>query len=140
MEPPALHWEVGTFSGATYPMVRMKPNVLDASCPTRRVLDLIADKWTALAIHVLAGGTFRYGELHRALGGISQKMLTQTLRNLEANGLVKRTVHAEIPPHTEYALTPLGRTLIKPLNALCAWAEAHMAQVESARRKLEKTG
>ena len=140
MEPPSLHWEVGTFSGATYPMVRTKPNVLDASCPTRRVLDLIADKWTALAIHVLAGGTFRYGELHRALGGISQKMLTQTLRNLEANGLVKRTVHGEIPPRTEYTLTPLGRTLIEPLNALCAWAEAHMAQVESARRKLEKTG
>lgn len=140
MEPSALHWEAGTFPGDTYQMVRMKPNVLNASCPTRRVLDLIADKWTALAIHVLAGGTFRYGELHRALGGISQKMLTQTLRTLEANGLATRTVHPEVPPRTEYALTALGRTLIEPLDALCAWAEAHMAQVESARRRLGKTG
>ncbi|MBK8101672.1 MAG: helix-turn-helix transcriptional regulator [Planctomycetes bacterium] len=111
-----------------------KPNLLGASCPTRTVLDLIADKWTVLVIHVLADGTRRFGELQRAIGGISQKMLTQTLRRLARDGLVVRKVYPEVPPRTEYALTPLGRTLRTPLQALCAWAEAHLPQVLHARK------
>jgi DNA-binding HxlR family transcriptional regulator len=116
------------------------PNVLSAQCPTRLVLDLIADKWTALVIYLLAGGTRRYGELQRSIGGISQKMLTQTLRRLEEDGLVTRTVYAEIPPRTEYSLTVLGATLKEPLGALCRWAELHLSEVErfrqsAARRK-----
>ncbi len=127
----------GTFSGDTYLMVRniLKPNVLNAQCPTRRVLDLIADKWTTLVIHLLAGGTYRYSDLHRSIDGISQKMLTQTLRELEANGLVLRKVYPEVPPRTEYSLTPLGLTLTEPLGALCAWAERHLPELERARQK-----
>ena len=113
----------------------MAPNVLSAQCPTRRVLDLIADKWTTLVIYLLADGIKRYGELQREIQGISQKMLTQTLRQLEEDGLVKRTVFPEVPPRTEYQLTPLGRTLKEPLSALCRWAAEHLGEVEAARAK-----
>ena len=88
---------------------------MNAQCLSRVVLSRIADKWTALIIHVLATGTRRYAELQREIGGISQKMLTQTLRSLERDGLVLRKVHPVVPPKVEYALTPLGRTLIEPL-------------------------
>src|SRR5512140_3399858 len=145
-----LPWKVGTFSEGRYRMVRntasrspsYAPNVLSAQCPTRLVLDLIADKWTTLVIYLLSGGTRRYGELQRSIGGISQKMLTQTLRRLEADGLVSRTVYAEVPPRTEYSLTELGGTLREPLGALCRWAESHLPAVErsrqaSARRRAE---
>src|ERR1700681_1668310 len=98
-------------------------SVMDAQCPSRLVLDRIADKWTALIIQILAQGTMRYAALQREIGGISQKMLTQTLRNLERDGLVQRTVHPVVPPKVEYALTPLGRSLKKPLQAICCWAE-----------------
>ena len=110
------------------------PNVLSARCPTRLVLDLIADKWTTLVIYLLSGGTRRYGELQRSIGGISQKMLTQTLRRLEEDGLVSRAVYAEVPPRTEYSLTPLGGTLREPLGALCRWAESHLPEVERSRQ------
>ena len=109
------------------------PDVLKAGCPTRRVLDLIADKWTTLVIYLLADGTKRYGEIQKEIGGISQKMLTQTLRKLEDDGLVKRTVYPVVPPRTEYELTPLGQTLIEPLSGLCHWAMEHMAELEKAR-------
>lgn len=120
-------------------MVRMKqgPNVLNSMCPTRRALDLIADKWTVLVIYLLADGTARYSDLHRAIDGISQKMLTQTLRHLESNGLVSRKVYPEVPPRTEYSLTPLGNTLTRPLAALCTWAEQHMPELEKARLRYE---
>ena len=107
--------------------------ILDPRCGSRRVLDLIADKWTALVIHVLArGGTMRYGALQRAIGGISQKMLTQTLRGLEQNGLVERTVYPTVPPKVEYALTRLGRSLEEPLGAICRWAEEHVDEMDIA--------
>ena len=110
-------------------------DLMSATCPTRRVLDLIADKWTTLVIYLLSDGTKRYGELQKAIGGISQKMLTQTLRRLEEDGLVKRTVYPVVPPRTEYELTPLGRTLKEPLTALCSWAVQHMGEVEEHRTK-----
>jgi len=120
--------------------IKLEPNVLNAQCPTRKVLDLIADKWTTLVIYLLADGTARYSEIHRAIDGISQKMLTQTLRDLERNGLVHRKVYPEVPPRTEYTLTPLGQTLIQPLSTLCAWAEKHMAELEKAHQRFDLKG
>jgi DNA-binding HxlR family transcriptional regulator len=111
------------------------PSVLDAQCPSRLVLDRIADKWTALIIQILARGTMRYAMLQREIGGISQKMLTQTLRSLERDGLVQRTVHPVVPPKVEYSLTRLGRTLIEPLHTLCRWSEKHLAELQANRAR-----
>src|SRR6201981_1865154 len=113
------------------------PSVLDPRCPSRLVLDLIADKWTALVIQILAGGTMRYAALQREIGGISQKMLTQTLRSLERDGLLQRTAHPVVPPKVEYSLTRLGRTLIEPLHALCRWSENHLAELQANRAHAE---
>jgi DNA-binding HxlR family transcriptional regulator len=99
------------------------------------VLERIADKWTALVIQILARGTMRYAELQRTIGGISQKMLTQTLRSLERDGLVQRKVHPVVPPKVEYSLTRLGRTLIEPLHALCRWSEKHLAELQANRAR-----
>ena len=123
--------------GSTYLSVRMRPkcDVLDDQCPSRAVLDRIADKWTSLVIYTLSDGTKRYGELERSIGGISQKMLTQTLRSLEDDGLVERKIYPVVPPHVEYSLTPLGRTLIEPLTAVCRWAEKHLPQLIANRRR-----
>jgi DNA-binding HxlR family transcriptional regulator len=84
---------------------------------------------------MLARGTKRYSQLQREINGVSQKMLTQTLRTLERDGLVKRTVYPVVPPMVEYSLTSLGETLIEPLSALCKWAEAHFQEVEKARAR-----
>lgn len=108
-------------------------SVLSPGCPSRLVLDRIADKWTALIIQILARGTLRYSALHRTIGDISQKMLTQTLRSMERDGLVRRKVHPVASPKVEYTLTPLGRTLIEPLQALCRWSEKHLPALEAHR-------
>jgi DNA-binding HxlR family transcriptional regulator len=105
----------------------------NASCPTRTVLDTIADRWATLIIELLSDGPKRFGALHRAIEGISQKMLTQTLRTLERDGLVSRRVYPTTPPSVEYALTPLGETLTVPLGALTAWSVANIEQVLTAR-------
>src|SRR3712207_5267814 len=99
----------------------------------RQALALIADKWAVLIITTLAGGTRRYNALRRELEGVSQKMLTQTLRDLECNGLVARTVYPDTPPRVEYGLTPLGETLVDALGVLRDWADAHYHEVEAAR-------
>lgn len=112
-------------------------SVCNAECPSRQVLDLIADKWTAIIIYQLAQGTKRYSQLQREISGISQKMLTQTLRGLERDGIVARKVYAVVPPMVEYSLTPLGETLIEPLCKLCKWAETHIPQVEAARNNYD---
>src|ERR1700716_3330376 len=109
------------------------PSVMYAQCPSRLVLDRIDDKWTALIIQVLARGTMRYAAVRREIGGISQKMLTQTLRSLERDGLVQRKVHPVIPPRVDYALTRLGRTLIEPLQGLCRWSEKHLPELQANR-------
>ena len=107
-------------------------------CPTRQILDRIADKWTTLVIGILAHTpAVRFSELRRSIEGISQKMLTQTLRDLERDGLVTRTVFAVVPPRVEYALTPLGRTLGEPLRALELWATAHMAEIREAQGRFD---
>lgn len=102
-------------------------------CPSRRLLDRIGDRWTVLLIAALEGGPRRFSQLLRTVDGISQKMLTQTLRSLQTDGLVLRTVHPEIPPRVEYELTDLGRSLLDPLRALIDWATVHMGEVETSR-------
>lgn len=125
-----------------YFMVRnsSKISVCNAECPSRQVLDLIADKWTAIIIYRLSQGTKRYSELQREINGISQKMLTQTLRSLERDGIVQRKVYAVVPPMVEYSLTALGETLIEPLCQLCHWAENHIPEVEAARSRYDDKG
>ena len=117
-------------------------NVYSKTCPTRELLDGIADKWTTLVIGILsdAGAPVRFGELRRAIQGISQKMLTQTLRDLERNGLVVRVVYPVIPPRVDYSLTPLGRTLDEPLRALAVWAQEHLPQVRAAQHAFDARG
>lgn len=119
------------------PDLTAQPNVLDQNCESRQALDRIADKWTALIVYALVGGSRRHGELRRQIQGISQKMLTQTLRIMERDGLVRRRVFAEIPPHVEYELTPLGMTLTEPLTAICRWAMDHLPEVQSARGRFD---
>jgi DNA-binding HxlR family transcriptional regulator len=107
-------------------------------CPTRALLDRIADKWTTLIVGILAKQSpSRFGELRRAIGGISQKMLTQTLRDMERDGLVDRKVYPEIPPRVEYSLTDLGRTLQKPLQALSDWSQQHMNEVRASQARFD---
>jgi DNA-binding HxlR family transcriptional regulator len=102
-------------------------------CPSRKVLELIGDRWTLLVIAAVSQGVKRHNQLIREVEGISQKMLTQTLRKLERNGIVARKVYPVIPPMVEYSLTPLGQTLIDPVRILGAWAEEHFSEVELAR-------
>jgi len=108
-------------------------SVYDKNCPTRQALDRIADKYTVLIVGLLQGKPKRFNELQRMISGISQKMLTQTLRSLERDGLVTRTIYAEVPPHVEYALTSLGETLVVPLVALRDWAEGNIDTVIQAQ-------
>jgi len=108
--------------------------VFERECAIRVVLDRIADKWTLMIMQLLLdGGQHRFNELRRAIEGISQKMLTQTLRDLERDGLVARTVFPEIPPRVEYSLTPLGRTLCGPINSLNEWAREHHKEIARAQ-------
>ncbi len=102
-------------------------------CPTRAMLDRIGDRWTVLVIGALSSGPLRFGQLASRIDGVSQKMLTQTLRGLERDGLVARTVFSQIPPRVEYELTETGHTLQEPLRALEKWAAAHMADVLESR-------
>lgn len=104
-----------------------------ANCPTRQVLDRIGDKWTVLIFGLLQDRSMRFSQLQRTISGISHKMLTQTLRNLERDGLVTRTIYAEVPPRVEYQLTPLGKTLAETIIAIRVWAEENIAEVTAAQ-------
>ena len=107
-------------------------------CTTvREILNRVGDKWSVLVIVLLGQGTKRFSELRRAIDGISQRMLTLTLRQVERDGLVERTVYPTVPPRVEYSLTPLGRTLLEPVMALAMWADAHRADIESARHSFD---
>jgi len=114
-------------------MTKVRPDVFNPNCDSRQVLALIADRWSMLIIYALGRQERRHGELKRMIGGISQKMLTQTLRSLERDGIVSRRVHATVPPSVYYRLTPLGKTLMHPLRSICKWAEGHLPQVRAAR-------
>lgn len=111
----------------------------DADCAaTREILDRVGDKWSVLTVVLLDAQGLRFNELKRALDGISQRVLTTTLRGLERDGLVKRTVHPTNPPQVEYALTPLGQSLCEPLSALAIWAQGHRAEVHVAREAFDR--
>lgn len=114
------------------------PNVYAEACPSRAILELIADKWTLLILPALKRGPKRNGDLMRLIEGVSQKMLTQTLRDLERNGLVDRTDYGEIPPRVEYALTELGGSLADAVRKLDGWAETHIPHVLAARAEFAK--
>jgi DNA-binding HxlR family transcriptional regulator len=105
----------------------------DPACELRNILDRIADKWSLLVIYVLADGTRRFSELRREIDGISQRMLTLTLRQLEREGLVTRTVFPVVPPRVDYELTPLGSTLLDTIQSLVAWAGEHGHEIAAAR-------
>ncbi|WP_329173775.1 winged helix-turn-helix transcriptional regulator [Streptomyces sp. NBC_01477] len=104
-----------------------------AVCPSRQLLDRISDKWATLIVTALADGPLRYAELARVIAGVSQKMLTQTLRALERDGLVTRTVTAAVPVRVDYELTGIGRDLLVVLAAVKAWSERHIEEVLDAR-------
>lgn len=106
-------------------------------CPVREVLNRIGDKWSVGVIVPLGDGRKRFSELQRTIECISQRMLTLTLRGLERDGLVSRTVYASVPPRVEYELTGLGRTLLGPISALAEWAEAHRSDIAAARRRYD---
>ncbi|MFD1704309.1 winged helix-turn-helix transcriptional regulator [Methylopila henanensis] len=108
-------------------------NAYAASCPTRMVLDSIADKWAALILGLLATGPRRFNQLRREVEGLSQKVLSQTLKGLERDGLVTRTAFPTVPVTVEYALTPLGLTLAHVVDGLRIWAETHIADVLEAQ-------
>ncbi|MBO0768693.1 MAG: helix-turn-helix transcriptional regulator [Solirubrobacterales bacterium] len=114
-------------------------DAFDASCPSRRLLDTIGDKWVSLVIAALGThGRMRYTELSTKISGVSQKMLTQTLRKLERDGLLSRTVTPSVPIRTDYELTPLGHSLLETICHLKAWAEAHMRDVDTARETYDQ--
>lgn len=112
-------------------------NPYDADCPTRRILDRIGDRWTVLIVGILGERTARFSELRRQVEGISQKMLTQTLRALERDGLVHRTVYPQVPVRVEYTLTNAGRTLLEPLRALQAWSIEHVGEVSASQERYD---
>lgn len=109
-------------------------DAFSALCPSRRLLDTIGDKWVSLAIVAIGlRGPLRYSELASQIEGVSQKMLTQSLRKMERDGLLTRTVTPSVPMRTDYELTPLGQTLLPVIGHLKAWAEEHMPEVDAAR-------
>ena len=112
-----------------------KFDAFSAACPAREILASVANKWTVLVLAVLTEGTTRFNALRRRVQGVTQKALTQTLRDLERLGLVSRRVYAEVPPRVEYSLTPLGSSLKKILEPVCRWAEEHLHEVEEFRRQ-----
>ena len=109
------------------------PGAHPTTCRAREVLQRVGDKWSVLVIDLLGQGTMRFTELHRAIDGITARMLTVTLRGLERDGIVTRTIHPVIPPRVEYALTPMGRTLLDTIGQLVSWTDSHLPEIEAAR-------
>ncbi len=108
--------------------------LFDPLCPTRAVLDRIGDKWSVLILLTLRDGRLRFSDLKKAIGGITPKVLTQTLRTMERDGLLTREIFAEVPPRVEYELTPLGHSLEHPISVVATWAEQHLPQILYARK------
>lgn len=115
-------------------MTTPAPNIYNEKCPTRIVLDRIADKWTVLIIGQLAEKTFRFNELKRCIGGITQKVLTQALKNLERDGMIHRTIYPTSPPKVEYSLTTLGESLTVIVHQVKEWSEQNVGQILAAQR------
>jgi DNA-binding HxlR family transcriptional regulator len=110
-----------------------------SDCPVRGILDTLGDKWSMLVVLELSDGEVRFNQLRRRIPDISQKMLTQTLRGLQRNGMVGRTVHPTVPPSVEYWLTPVGRSLLEPFGHLIAWANSNRTAIVEARASFDTT-
>jgi DNA-binding HxlR family transcriptional regulator len=126
--------ETTAYAGVRKRAADGKPVAIVEPCPIRDVLDRIGDQWSLLVLQALAVRVMRFGEINRAIGDISKQMLSRTLKRLEQDGFVKRTLFAEIPPRVEYELTELGRSFLAPLEALVAWADANHKSICNARR------
>ncbi len=113
-------------------------DAFNAACPAREILASVANKWTVLVLSVLTEDTTRFNELRRRVQGVTQKALTQTLRDLERLGLVSRRIYAEVPPRVEYSLTALGRSLVKVLDDNKAWTETHAPDVMQAQQRFDR--
>lgn len=127
--------EDGTLKSGTHTDVRDPSYCIrdTTSCEIRDLLDRLADKWSLLVIELLGSGSRRFTELHREIDEISQRMLTLTLRHLERDGLVTRTVHPVVPPRVDYALTDLGRSLLVAIEGLVSWTRTHRHEISAAR-------
>ncbi|OCQ96278.1 HxlR family transcriptional regulator [Limnothrix sp. PR1529] len=113
-----------------------EPDLFTLNCPTQQVLDIVAHKWVVIILYCLAYGPKRYGEIHRRIDGISQKVLTQSLKSLVVNGLVNRRVLSGTPANVEYSLSELGLSLIEPLMEIANWSRAHFSEILAARNQL----
>src|SRR6185437_5168739 len=122
------------------PAMTCRWNVMSATCPSRQVLGRVADKWTMLVLSALsADEVLRFSELRRRVEGVTQKVLTQTLRGLERDGLVNRTVYPTVPVTVEYRLTALGHSLAAAVNVIKAWAQENIEEIEAARERYDQT-
>jgi len=119
---------------------RIEYDAFIKGCPTNQLLDRLSDKWVSLVVSALAGGTMRYSDLSRKIAGVSPKMLTQTLRSLERDGILARTVTPSVPVRVDYELTPLGHSLALLLTAVKDWAETHIDEVHEARERYDTQG
>jgi DNA-binding HxlR family transcriptional regulator len=117
---------------------RQEYNAYIAECPSRQVLDAISDKWVTLVLTALADGPMRYSDLTRHIAGVSQKMLTQTLRRLERDGLLIRTITPAVPVRVDYELTALGETMLPLVAAIKQWSESHIEEIHSARSRYDR--
>ena len=115
------------------PAAADRGDLFDPDCPTRLVLDRIGDKWTVLVVLLLSDGPMRFSELRGRLGRVAPKVLTQTLRRLERDGLISREIFAEVPPRVEYALTDLGKSLTGPIAVIGDWAEVNVGRISAAQ-------
>ena len=127
----------GTFTAPAHTGVTAQLTAGPGACEVRDVLDRVGDKWSVLIMARLSGGPLRYSELRRVVDGISQRMLTVTLRGLERDGLVTRTVTPTTPPRVDYALTPVGATLAVQVASLISWAEEHRPYVAESRARFD---
>ncbi|GJQ61460.1 MAG: transcriptional regulator [Melioribacteraceae bacterium] len=116
----------------------MKKNIIQTECPVRDILDRLGDKWSVLIIVTLNERTLRFSELKREISDISQRMLTLTLKNLERDGLLTRTVYATVPPRVDYALTDLGKIFHSEISGLVSWAKKYRPEIEKSREVYDK--
>lgn len=112
-------------------------NIRDRALQSQDAIELLSNKWRITIIHILRDGPLRTNEIQGAIEEVSPKVLTQTLRGMERDGLVNRQIYNVVPPRVEYGLTPMGRSLIKPLEDLCHWAKAHIGERDAARSKFD---
>jgi DNA-binding HxlR family transcriptional regulator len=138
-----INWQEGTLLIYRYlvdtvePAHDVKPDAYRKGCASRTVLDVVANKWVHLVVCALRHGPKRFGELRRQLDGVTQKMLTQTVRALERDGLITRTLYPTIPPRVDYELTDLGRQVAALLDNILVWSEQHSAEITAARARYD---